>query len=99
MQTHKAKRVEIIIEAPMESRLTEAMRYAVRGGKRLRGFLVLEGGRMLGVAEDLRLGPHLDDLAQIHHRHPVRDVVDHRHVVADEEIGHVELFLQRAEEV
>lgn len=29
-----------------------AMRYAVQGGKRLRGFLVLEGARMLGVAED-----------------------------------------------
>lgn len=28
-----------------------AMRYAVRGGKRLRGFLVLESARMLGVAE------------------------------------------------
>ena len=27
------------------------MRYAVLGGKRLRGFLVLEGARMLGVAE------------------------------------------------
>jgi farnesyl diphosphate synthase len=27
-----------------------AMRYAARGGKRLRGFLVLEGARMLGVA-------------------------------------------------
>lgn len=27
-----------------------AMRYAVQGGKRLRGFLVLEGARMLGVA-------------------------------------------------
>jgi farnesyl diphosphate synthase len=31
--------------------VTHAMRYAVRGGKRLRGFLVLEGARMLGVAE------------------------------------------------
>jgi farnesyl diphosphate synthase len=31
--------------------VTEAMRYALRGGKRLRGFLVLEGARMLGVAE------------------------------------------------
>lgn len=29
-----------------------AMRYAVQGGKRLRGFLVLESARMLGVAED-----------------------------------------------
>lgn len=31
--------------------LIEAMRYAVFGGKRLRGFLVLESARMLGVAE------------------------------------------------
>ncbi|MBL9047441.1 MAG: polyprenyl synthetase family protein [Tabrizicola sp.] len=27
------------------------MRYAIRGGKRLRGFLVLEGARLLGVSE------------------------------------------------
>lgn len=32
--------------------VTDAMRYAVRGGKRLRGFLVLEGARMLGVSEE-----------------------------------------------
>jgi farnesyl diphosphate synthase len=31
--------------------VTQAMRYAVRGGKRLRGFLVLEGARILGVPE------------------------------------------------
>jgi farnesyl diphosphate synthase len=31
--------------------VTQAMRYAVKGGKRLRGFLVLEGARMLGVPE------------------------------------------------
>lgn len=31
--------------------VSHAMRYALRGGKRLRGFLVLEGARMLGVAE------------------------------------------------
>ena len=31
--------------------VTDAMRYGVRGGKRLRGFLVLEGARMLGVGE------------------------------------------------
>jgi farnesyl diphosphate synthase len=29
--------------------VSHAMRYALRGGKRLRGFLVLEGARMLGV--------------------------------------------------
>ena len=32
--------------------VVQAMRYAVAGGKRLRGFLVLESARMLGVAED-----------------------------------------------
>ena len=30
--------------------VVQAMRYAVRGGKRLRGFLVLESARMLGVS-------------------------------------------------
>jgi farnesyl diphosphate synthase len=34
-----------------EQPVTQAMRYAVKGGKRLRGFLVLEGARMLGVPE------------------------------------------------
>jgi farnesyl diphosphate synthase len=32
--------------------VTQAMRYAVHGGKRLRGFLVLESARMLGVPEE-----------------------------------------------
>ncbi len=31
--------------------VVDAMRHALRGGKRLRGFLVLEGARMLGVEE------------------------------------------------
>ncbi|MFN4191584.1 MAG: polyprenyl synthetase family protein [Tabrizicola sp.] len=35
--------------------VTHAMRYALRGGKRLRGFLVLEGARMLGVTEERAL--------------------------------------------
>ncbi|WP_232479024.1 polyprenyl synthetase family protein [Roseomonas rosulenta] len=36
-----------------EARLFEAMRYAaIGGGKRLRGFLVLEGARQFGVARD-----------------------------------------------
>ncbi len=34
-----------------EQPVTEAMRYGLRGGKRLRGFLVLEGARMLDVPE------------------------------------------------
>jgi len=32
-----------------------AMRYAVQGGKRLRGFLVLESARMLGVASEVAI--------------------------------------------
>lgn len=32
--------------------IIHAMRYAAHGGKRLRGFLVLESARMLGVAQD-----------------------------------------------
>ena len=40
------------LEGRADQPVTDAMRYAVRGGKRLRGFLVLEGARMLGVAEE-----------------------------------------------
>lgn len=40
------------LEGRADQPVTEAMRYAVRGGKRLRGFLVLEGARMLGVQEE-----------------------------------------------
>ncbi len=43
------------LEGRADQPVTEAMRYAVRGGKRLRGFLVLEGARMLGVAEERAL--------------------------------------------
>ena len=32
--------------------VVQAMRYASQGGKRLRGFLVLESARMLGVSSD-----------------------------------------------
>jgi farnesyl diphosphate synthase len=39
------------LEGRADQPVTDAMRYAVRGGKRLRGFLVLEGARMLGVSE------------------------------------------------
>lgn len=40
------------LEGRADQPVTEAMRYAVRGGKRLRGFLVLEGARMLGISEE-----------------------------------------------
>ena len=45
-------RLRTALEGRADQPVTEAMRYAVRGGKRLRGFLVLEGARMLGVAEE-----------------------------------------------
>ena len=45
-------RLRTALEGRADQPATAAMRYAVRGGKRLRGFLVLEGARMLGVPED-----------------------------------------------
>lgn len=45
-------RLMAALEGRADQPVTEAMRYAVRGGKRLRGFLVLEGARMLGVVEE-----------------------------------------------
>lgn len=39
------------LAARADQPVTDAMRYALRGGKRLRGFLVLEGARIHGVAE------------------------------------------------
>lgn len=44
-------RLLLALEGRADQPVTDAMRYAVRGGKRLRGFLVLEGARMLGVPE------------------------------------------------
>ena len=47
--------LDILIPRPEgpEARLFDAMRYAaIGGGKRLRGFLVLEGARQFGVARD-----------------------------------------------
>ena len=43
---------------------------------------------------DRRARTELDDLAQVHHRHPVADVPDHRQLVGDEQVGQVELLLQ-----
>ena len=45
-------RLLLALEGRADQPVTQAMRYAVRGGKRLRGFLVLEGARMLGVSEE-----------------------------------------------
>ena len=54
-----AARVQARLEAALADRadlpLIRAMRYAVKGGKGLRGFLVLEGARMLGLAVERAL--------------------------------------------
>ena len=50
-----AARIESHLIAALQNRADQpvihAMRYAVSGGKRLRGFLVLEGARMLGLPD------------------------------------------------
>lgn len=47
-----------------------------------------------------QVGPaDLGDLAQVHHHHPVGDVLDHRQVVGNEEHREIELFPQVLQEV
>jgi farnesyl diphosphate synthase len=45
-------RLDAALAGLSDQPVIHAMRYAVQGGKRLRGFLVLEGARMLGMPED-----------------------------------------------
>ena len=54
---------------------------------------------MVGLAEELLGGGGLDDPAQIHDHDAVGDVLDHREVVADEEVGQAQLVAQLHEEV
>lgn len=44
-------RLDAALSGMADEPVIQAMRYAVQGGKRLRGFLVLESARMLGIAE------------------------------------------------
>ena len=53
IQTH----LDLVLREFGEGPLAEAMRYATRGGKRIRGFLVLEGARLHGVPEAAALWP------------------------------------------
>ncbi|TMV84897.1 polyprenyl synthetase family protein [Thioclava sp. BHET1] len=46
-----AARLEAVLATRSEEPVVHAMRYALRGGKGLRGFLVLESARLHGVAE------------------------------------------------
>jgi hypothetical protein len=52
------------------------------------------GVGMLWRSENLPLGPQLDDLAQIHHRHAMRHVFDDCEIMADEQHCQAELALQ-----
>jgi farnesyl diphosphate synthase len=44
-------RLKAALDGRVDQPVTQAMRYALQGGKKLRGFLALEGARMLGVPE------------------------------------------------
>jgi farnesyl diphosphate synthase len=46
-----AARLDAALATRADQPVTHAMRYAVQGGKRLRGFLVLEGARLHGMPE------------------------------------------------
>src|SRR5215467_2561617 len=41
----------------------------------------------------------LDDVAQVHHRHPIADVPYHRQIVGDEQVRQVELLLELLQQV
>ena len=54
---------------------------------------------MLRRSPDLVAAADLDQGAEIHHRHPVGDVLDHRQIVADEQVGNPELRLQVLQQI
>ena len=57
------------------------------------------GVRMLRRGEQRLGGRRLDDASDVHHRHALADVLDHRQVVRDEEHGEAERVLQLEEQV
>ena len=57
------------------------------------------GVRVLRIGEQLIGHRDLDDPAQVHDRDPVADVLDHRQVVGDEQVGQPELLLQLFQQV
>ena len=75
--------------APLRARVGHRHRRQQRLGVRVR-----RAGRRCSSA-----GADLDDLAEVHHRHPVGDVAHHRQVVGDEHVGQAELVLQILEQV
>src|SRR6185369_10256542 len=55
--------------------------------------------RMARALEQRALVRQLDDLAQVHHRHPCRDMAHHRQVVRDKDVGEAEAPLQILQQV
>jgi len=53
----------------------------------------------MGAGEECRLVGDLDDLAEIHYRDAVAELLDDGEVVGDEEIREAEFTLQVAEEI
>ena len=49
---------------------------------------------MLGSAEELIPLRQLHDLADVHYRHPVAEVLHHAQIVGDEQVGQSEPLLQ-----
>src|ERR687897_2772670 len=74
--------------------LTLLLRVGDRDGREQRG-----GVGVARLAVERRLVGDLHDLAEIHHGHPVRDVLDYGEVVGDEDVGEVELLLEVLQKV
>jgi hypothetical protein len=51
------------------------------------------------MLEQIIVFSHLDDLAQVHHRHPVAHMMDHTEVMGDKQIRQAELSLQIFEQI
>src|ERR1700677_2679529 len=54
---------------------------------------------MTRVGVDFVAGGDLDDLAQVHNRDALTNVLDHAQVVRDKEIGQLEVVLQVLEQI
>ena len=55
--------------------------------------------RVVRLAEELLGGGDLDHAPEIHDHHPIREMLDHAEVVADEQVGQPQLVAQRNEQV
>ena len=54
---------------------------------------------MLRIVDDLVAAALLDDSAVEHHSDAIADMVNHRHVVANKQVGKLELILKLSEQI